>query len=237
MLLLDFRLSKGAPWPFCSATGIAAAVIMPTVELSTSFGTGPKEVFFRIDLRAFVPPALKLLLVTSAEAVVTLEDVSVATTSDDSDTTSDVVVVLTVEDFVVTDLPVVTSEVDFVATDLPVVISEADFVATALPVVTSEALLSTDADFSEAFLATLTLLLVLLPATVTDLPEVALPETTSDDLRAAAALLAAEAFLVEASEDFLVTLGGNSIDLGRVWVWFWAHFQTNFRGHFFVLLN
>ena len=59
----------------------------PTVELSTSLGTGPKVelVFFRMDLRPFVLPLTTAeLLLTSEEAVavVTLDDISVETTSE-----------------------------------------------------------------------------------------------------------------------------------------------------------
>ena len=190
LLLLDFLLPpEVGACPFCWTTGIVAAVMTPTVELSTSLGTGPKEelVFFRIDLRPLVP-LLPELLLTSEEVVVTLDDFSVATTSEVLllDTISEEVVVLTEEDFVVTDWLVI-----------------------------SEDLLATDADLLVASEATLTLLL---PDTVTDLPEVTSDdflEVTSDDFLALAdALLEVipEAFLGDVdvcrftSEAFLATL-------------------------------
>ena len=184
-MLLDFLLlSEVGAWPFCWTTGIAAAVMAPTVELSTSLGAGPKAelVFFRMDLRPLVPPPPPELLLTSEEAVVTFEDFSVATTSEVLllDTISEEAVVLTEED-------------DFVVTDW---------------LVTSEELLATETDLVVASEATLTLLL---PYTVTDLPELA----SDDFLALAAALLAVatpEAFLgvVDVcrftSEAFLATL-------------------------------
>ena len=122
LLLLDFLLlSEVAAWPFCWTTGIAAAVMTPTVELSTSLGTGPKEelVFFRMDLRPLVPPT-ELLLISEEAAVVTLDDLSVATTSE-VDTTSEEVVVLAIEEeFVVTDWPFVSEELLATEADLMV---------------------------------------------------------------------------------------------------------------------
>ena len=144
----------------------------PTVELSTSLGTGPKEelVFFRMDLRPFVlPPTTAELLLTSEEAaaVVTLDDISVATTSE----------VLLLLDTISEEVVVLTTEEDFVVTDW---------------LVTSEELLATVADLLLLLVTSAATLTLLLPDTVTDLP---LLEVTSDDFLPLATALLEEAFL------------------------------------------
>ena len=153
----------------------------PTVELSTSLGAGPKAEL--VFFRMDLRPLVPPeLLLTSEEAVVTFEDFSVATTSE-------VLLLDTISEEAV----VLTEEDDFVVTDW---------------LVTSEELLATETDLEVASEATLTLLL---PDTVTDLPELA----SDDFLALAAALLAVatpEAFLgvVDVcrftSEAFLATL-------------------------------